>query len=159
MIEIVLSVEHDHRAQVRRQLDALHAPDLHARHDHRRALLQSADLGELRRQLEAARASAARLAVLDNPLLFEGRARRGPALAGSPSDPGGETVLVYAPAEVQIARQIARDGVTREFAEQRLAAQMPIEAKRALATWVIENGGALADTQRQVQALFARLVA
>jgi dephospho-CoA kinase len=109
------------------------------------------------RRLEAARAAGARLIVLDNPLLFEGRARR--ALAGPAREPAEETVLVYAPPETQVARQIARDGVTREFALQRLAAQLPIDAKRALATWVIENGGALAETERQVRALAAQLLA
>ena len=64
---------------------------------------------------------------------------------------------MYAPAETQIARQIARDGVTREFALQRLAAQLPIEEKRELATHVIDNSGSLADTERQVRELHARL--
>jgi len=114
---------------------------------------------EMLRRLEAARARGAALIVMDNPLLFEGRARRGgtatpPAAA---RDPAEETILVYAPPETQIARQIARDGVTREFALQRLAAQMPIEEKRALATHVIDNSGALEETERQVRELYAEL--
>jgi dephospho-CoA kinase len=113
---------------------------------------------EMARRLEAARAAGARLVVLDNPLLFEGRARRA-ALPGAGRDPAEDTILVYAPPETQVARQMARDGVSREYALARLAAQMPIDAKRALATWVIENGGALADTERQVRALAAQLLA
>jgi dephospho-CoA kinase len=112
---------------------------------------------EMLRRLEAARAAGEKLALLDNPLLFEGRARRGAPPAGSPSDPGGETILVYAPAATQVARQMARDGVTREYALQRLAAQLPIDEKRRLATWVIENGGTLAETERQVRELHAQL--
>jgi dephospho-CoA kinase len=108
---------------------------------------------EVLRRLEAARAAGAPLVVVDNPLLFEGRAR------GRRGDPAQETILVYAPAEMQIARQRTRDGVTREFALQRLAAQLPIEDKRALATFVIDNSGALADTERQVRALHAKLTA
>ena len=110
---------------------------------------------EMLRRLEAARAAGAALIVLDNPLLFEGRARRGRAAA---ADPGEETLLVYAPAETQIVRQQTRDGVTREFALQRLAAQLPIEEKRALATYVIDNSGALAETERQVRELVGRLL-
>jgi dephospho-CoA kinase len=110
---------------------------------------------EMLRRLEAARVAGAPLVVMDNPLLFEGRARRAGAAAG---DPTPETILVYAPAEVQIARQMARDGVTRSYAEQRLAAQMPIEEKRALATWVIDNSGALEETERQVGELVGRLL-
>jgi dephospho-CoA kinase len=113
---------------------------------------------EMLRRLEAARAAGENLVLLDNPLLFEGRARRGAAAAGSPSDPGGQTILVYAPAELQVARQMARDGVTREYALQRLAAQMPIDEKRALATWVIENVGTLVETERQVRELYSQLV-
>ncbi len=107
---------------------------------------------EMLRRLEAARSAGAPLVVLDNPLLFEGRVRRGAA-----SDRTEETILAYAPAETQIARQIARDGVTREFALQRMAAQLPIEEKRALATYVIDNSGSLEATERQVRELHATL--
>jgi dephospho-CoA kinase len=114
---------------------------------------------EMLRRLEAARASGAALVVMDNPLLFEGRLRRTGAAgrAATPSDPAEETILVYAPPETQVVRQIARDEVTREFAFQRLAAQMPIEEKRALATYVIDNSGALEETERQVRELYAQL--
>jgi len=108
---------------------------------------------EMARRLDAARAAGAPLVIVDNPLLFEGRARR------ARSDPPEETIVVYAPAALQIARQCARDGVTPEFAKQRLAAQLPIDEKRALATWVIDNSGALADTERQVRELHAKLTA
>jgi dephospho-CoA kinase len=47
--------------------------------------------------------------------------------------------------------------VTAEFARQRIAAQMPIDEKRALATWLIDNSGSLAATERQVRELHARL--
>ncbi|HEY8123040.1 MAG TPA: dephospho-CoA kinase [Myxococcota bacterium] len=116
---------------------------------------------EMLRRLEAARSGGAALIVLDNPLLFEGRARRaGPGRAaarGSSAEPAQETILVYTPAETQVARQMARDGVTREFALQRMAAQLPIEEKRALATHVIDNAGSLEATERQVRALHAQL--
>jgi dephospho-CoA kinase len=38
-----------------------------------------------------------------------------------------------------------------------MAAQMPIEEKRALATWVIDNTGTLVETERQVRELHRRL--
>jgi dephospho-CoA kinase len=110
---------------------------------------------EMARQLEAARAAGAPLVVLDIPLLFETRA----AGTGSASRlPFEATVLVYAPRAVQIERTVARDGCTVAEAEARVAAQMPIDDKRALADHVIDNGGARADTERQVQALWERLV-
>jgi dephospho-CoA kinase len=102
------------------------------------------------RQIEAARRSGAPVVVADVPLLFETRARdREAARAGFDA-----TVLVYCPRELQVARAVARDGCSAEEAERRVAAQMPIEDKRALADHVIDNSGSLADTERQVDALW-----
>lgn len=50
-----------------------------------------------------------------------------------------------------------RDGLTREQAEQRLAAQMSLSEKRSLATDVIENSGSPEDTHRQVLKLHTKL--
>ena len=109
---------------------------------------------EMARRTDAARRAGAPLVVMDIPLLFETRPRdRDAARGGSDA-----TVLVYAAPSVQIDRTVARDGCTREEAERRIAAQLPIDEKRALADYVIDNGGALADTERQVRGLFAKLI-
>ncbi|MBS1105050.1 MAG: dephospho-CoA kinase [Deltaproteobacteria bacterium] len=109
---------------------------------------------EMARRTDAARRGGAPLVVLDIPLLFETRPRdRDAARRGSDA-----TVLVYAPPSLQIDRTVARNGCTREEAERRVAAQLPIDQKRALADHVIDNAGALADTERQVRDLFAKLV-
>ncbi len=108
---------------------------------------------EMARRSEAARRSGAPLVVLDIPLLFETRPRDRAAARGG----ADATVLVYAPRTVQIERTVARDGCTREQAEARIAAQLPIDEKRALADHVIDNGGARTDTERQVRELFAAL--
>ena len=109
---------------------------------------------EMARRTDAARRAGAPLVVLDIPLLFETRPRdRDAARGGSDA-----TVLVYAAPSVQIDRSVARDGCTREETERRIAAQLPIDEKRALADYVIDNGGALADTERQVRDLFAKLI-
>lgn len=107
-------------------------------------------------RLDAARANGVALAVLDIPLLFEARGRPG-ASPGEPprstSDLVTETVLVWAPEELQISRQIARDGTTRAHALARIAAQMPIDEKRALADHVIDNSGTLEATRARLEAL------
>ena len=108
---------------------------------------------EMARQLEEARADDVPLAVLDIALLFEGR-RSG---KGYPH-PFDATVLVYAPRDVQIERTMARDGATREDAERRVAAQMPIDEKREIANHMIDNSGSLEATERQVRELYERLV-
>ncbi len=68
----------------------------------------------------------------------------------------GLIVVTAAPSE-QIARVAARDGLSRAEVEQRMAAQLPMEKKLAVADWVIHNDGALAETRRQVEALWRTL--
>ncbi|RMG19581.1 MAG: dephospho-CoA kinase [Deltaproteobacteria bacterium] len=56
----------------------------------------------------------------------------------------------------QIARVMARDGIGREEAAARIAAQLPIEEKVKVADWVIDNSGSLSETRRQVDALWEK---
>lgn len=68
-------------------------------------------------------------------------------------------VLVVAPPDVQRARLMQRDGLSREAAEARIASQMPLDEKRPHATWIIDNGGSLEDTRRQVDEVFRAMEA
>jgi dephospho-CoA kinase len=58
-------------------------------------------------------------------------------------------VVVAAAEEVQVARAMARDGATEAEARARIAAQMPLGAKIAVADHVIENVGDRAATERR----------
>jgi len=79
--------------------------------------------------------------VMDIPLLFEARG------AGA-----FETVLlVYAPEAVQLDRLVRLRGMREEAARSRIAAQLPIEEKRHLASHVIENTGDLRQLRREVE--------
>ncbi len=69
------------------------------------------------------------------------------------------TVLVYVPRSVQIERTVARDQCSAEEAEARVAAQMPIEDKRALADHIIDNAGTPEETRGQLRRLHDELVA
>jgi len=109
---------------------------------------------EMMRETEAARRAAAPLVVLDIPLLFEGRRSGRGQAAKLPFD---ATVLAYCPEALQIERTVARDGCTRAELERRMAAQLPIEEKRALADFVIDNSGSPAETERKVRELYAKL--
>jgi dephospho-CoA kinase len=113
-------------------------------------------VAEMLRRLAAARDAGARLVVLDIPLLFEGRRDGTGSAAHLRFD---ATVLVYAPEALQIERQVARNGYGRDEAVRRVRSQMPIEEKRALADFVIDNSGSRAETERQVRELCARLLA
>jgi dephospho-CoA kinase len=66
------------------------------------------------------------------------------------------TVLVYARPQTQIERLVDQRGVEPDRARSMLAAQMPIDEKRALATFVIDNDGSLEETRRQVEEVWAR---
>jgi dephospho-CoA kinase len=110
---------------------------------------------EFARRLAAALADGVPLVALDIPLLFEGReSGKGSAAARNVQT----TVVVWVPEPVQIERQIARDGCSRDEALARVRSQLPLDRKRELADHVIDNSGSLADTERQVRALYRELV-
>lgn len=67
--------------------------------------------------------------------------------------------LVTCPPEVQLRRLMATRGFTEQEARLRLAAQPPLDEKRALATAVIENTGTLDDLRAEVEAAWGRFVA
>jgi dephospho-CoA kinase len=58
-------------------------------------------------------------------------------------------VVVSAPEEIQVARAMARDRSTEDEARARIRAQMPLAEKVAVADYVIENTGTLADLNRR----------
>ncbi|MBW2280535.1 MAG: dephospho-CoA kinase [Deltaproteobacteria bacterium] len=105
---------------------------------------------ETSRQLEAHRKAEVPVIVLDIPLLFE--VRRPGTAAAHPTD---FVVTVYAPAETQLERVLARDDLEPAEARARIDSQIPIEEKRELADVVIDNSGAWDATEKQVRELYA----
>src|SRR3954470_15044065 len=69
----------------------------------------------------------------------------------------GAVIVVEAPREVRLARLESR-GVPRADAEARMAAQATDEERRAVATWVVDNAGDLADLEHQVDVIWPELV-
>jgi len=65
-------------------------------------------------------------------------------------------VVAWCTPEQQRARLLER-GMSREQAEQRIAAQMPLEEKRRRADDVVDCSGTLDETRAQVEVLVARL--
>jgi len=68
-------------------------------------------------------------------------------------------LLVYAPPEVQIARVMKRNHLTRDEAAARLAAQMPIDEKLKRADVVIRNDGTMKELQTRVDEIWEELLA
>ena len=65
-------------------------------------------------------------------------------------------VVAWCRPEQQLERLLAR-GLSEAEARRRIAAQMPVEEKLRLATEKIDCSGSLEETQRQVEALAAKL--
>jgi dephospho-CoA kinase len=96
---------------------------------------------------EAAEAAKADMVILDVPLIFE---------------TGGEknmhkVIVVSAPAEMQRARVLAREGMTPERLDAILAQQVPDAEKRARADYVVDTGQGLEHARAQVKAIIEDL--
>ena len=85
--------------------------------------------------------------IADIPLLFE---------TGRTGDFDALVVVACEPA-TQRARLMARDGLTAEEADQRMAAQWPITHKLRGADFVVRTDGTFAETDAQVDALVVQL--
>lgn len=70
-----------------------------------------------------------------------------------------KTVVVSAPDEDRIARVVARDRVTQEQVQARMAAQIDPSRARALADFVIENDGNLVHLRERTRAVYDALAA
>ncbi|MFD0896161.1 dephospho-CoA kinase [Loigolactobacillus binensis] len=80
------------------------------------------------------------LIVLDIPLLFEAKYQLLCDL----------TMVVYVDAATQLQRLMTRDQLDKTAAQQRIASQWSLTAKKRLADIVIDNNGPLAVTKQQV---------
>lgn len=98
------------------------------------------------RTAEAAQRGEPRV-VLEIPLLYE---TRGDAQFQS-------VILVYADPELAVRRLVEQRGFDEADARARLASQMPIEEKRARATYVIDNSNGREATREQTRRVWAEI--
>ena len=66
-------------------------------------------------------------------------------------------IVVHCRPEVQLQRLISRDGLDREQAEQRIAAQMPQEEKKKFADFLIDTSDGFESAREQTEAVFLEL--
>jgi len=114
-----------------------------------RAKLNAITHPRIRERMEAevaAKGSGPGVLILDIPLLYESDRARSVE----------KVIVVWVDPQTQLRRLTERDGLTIEAARQRVAAQMPLDAKRARADHVIDNSGSREDTRRQVEAIYRR---
>ena len=107
-------------------------------------------IGQLSAQrIAEAQASSAPYVVYEAALLVETGAHQGMQAL----------IVVAAPAELQLARIQSRDGLTAEAAQSRLAAQLPLDKKLAVANYVIHNSSDVAALQEQTRQVHAQILA
>jgi len=94
----------------------------------------------------ALRASRPGVLIADIPLLYENER----------TDSVETVIVVWIDTQTQLRRLVERDGLSEDEARQRIAAQMPLDEKRARADVVIDNSGSRENTRRQVEAIYRR---
>jgi dephospho-CoA kinase len=100
-------------------------------------------------QIAAWSDAGANVVFYEAALLVENRAHTG--LSG--------LIVVAAPEEAQVSRMMVRDGATADEARARIAAQLPLAQKTAVANWVIENTGDLDVLRAEVDRVVAEIEA
>ena len=101
----------------------------------------------LERMQDALATAPGTVVIYDVPLLVEARLE----------DPWELIVLADAPAAVRERRLVTDRGMTEADAAARVASQVSDERRRAIADVIIDTTGTMADTQRQVDELWARV--
>ena len=105
-------------------------------------------IGELLRQrFRAAEEVGAAMIVYESALLIE----------NGGADSWRPLVVVRATREQQLARLRERNGLDADDAHRRIAAQMPVDEKAAIADHVIDNTGTIADARHRFDTVFAEL--
>jgi dephospho-CoA kinase len=100
----------------------------------------------LERSMELS-AAGTPLAIYDAALLIENKLHQ--ALEG--------VILVVTDLATQRRRLMERNGLSAAEADARIGAQLPLEEKKKVATWVIDNSGTREATRAQVEALWKKL--
>jgi dephospho-CoA kinase len=104
-------------------------------------------IGERSQELVEAAAPDA-IVVNDVPLLVENN-------LGGVHD---AVIVVDTPVETQLERLTVQRGMTEDDARSRIAAQATREQRRAVADYLIDNSGSLAELEAQIESVWADLL-
>ncbi|MBI3934637.1 MAG: dephospho-CoA kinase [Acidobacteria bacterium] len=117
---------------------------------HLNAIVHAPVLREIDRLVQLQRAKNPQAVVLvESAVLFEaGQERR-----------FDKIIVAWCHPEQQVERYVARSHLPDADVRARMAAQMPGDEKKSRADFFIDTSGSLADTERQVQEVFAKLQA
>ncbi|KAA8440406.1 dephospho-CoA kinase [Weissella paramesenteroides] len=87
------------------------------------------------------------LVILDIPLLLENH-----NIAGADA-----IMVVTVPESIQLNRLMQRNNLTKEDAQGRIDAQMPLSEKEKLADFIVDNSGTIANTLTQVDKVIQKI--
>lgn len=87
------------------------------------------------------------LVILDIPLLLENH-----NIAGADA-----IMVVTVPESIQLNRLMQRNNLTKEEAQRRIDAQMPLSEKEKLADFIVDNSGTIANTLTQVDKVIQKI--
>lgn len=104
-------------------------------------------LAEIKQEMQAAKRAGEGVCVIDVPLLFE---------AGW-QDLFDATLLIAAPYDLELERLMKRNQLSREQAQVRIKSQLPLDEKRRLASYVIENTGTIEELRTNLQQLLEEI--
>ncbi|WP_028400936.1 dephospho-CoA kinase [Ectobacillus panaciterrae] len=104
------------------------------------SIVHPAVRAEMNAQKDAYIQKGEKAVVLDIPLLFESNL----------TSLVDKVLLVYVDDETQLERLIKRNELTEEEAKARIASQMPLAHKIALANKMINNNGTIEETKAQL---------
>ncbi len=134
------------------KLDRSGLAEIVFRDEEKRQILNEIEHPEIYRIiLEEVKKSKGRVFV-DIPLLFESEELN--KKYGLVFD---EVWLVYVNREKQIERLAKRDGISKDYALEKINSQLSVEDKKKLSDVIIDNSGTLEDTFRQVEENLKRL--
>jgi dephospho-CoA kinase len=103
---------------------------------------------EIEAFFEKTSSEGSRVAVVDAALMVEtGSFRR-----------YDRVIVAHCPRDQQRERLMRRDGISREDAERRISAQMPIEEKRRYADFLVDTSGTMAETLARTDAVVDELL-
>ncbi len=85
--------------------------------------------------------------IIDAPLIFESGMER--TLS--------KVIVAWCRPEQQLERLMAKRGISREEAEQRIKVQMPLEEKRRRADYLIDCSGTFEESRTQAKVIFPEL--
>ena len=110
-------------------------------------IVQPALSSALRREVEEIGRSGERIIAVEAAVLFE----------WGDKEAYDVIVVVDADEEERIQRVIRQGRLTRDEIEKRMAFQLPSDAKRSMADYVIHNHGTLTDLEHEAESLWREL--